>query len=159
MIFVAVGTQKFPFNRLLSQLDILIETGKLQEPVFAQIGHSGYTPKHYEAVPFLDKDAFDEQIAACDLLVTHSGVGSIMAAMKCKKPVVVVPRLAEYGEHVDDHQLEIALAFQQKNFVAVCTQINSLSDVILQAKETAFQTYHSQRDAVLDTIRSYLDTL
>ena len=38
MIFVAVGTQKFPFNRLLKGIDDLMDQGQLEEEVFAQIG-------------------------------------------------------------------------------------------------------------------------
>lgn len=37
MIYVAVGTQKFQFNRLLRNVDDLIESGVISEPVFAQV--------------------------------------------------------------------------------------------------------------------------
>ena len=42
LIFVVLGTQKFQCNRLLKQIDRLVE-----DPVFAQKGHSDYIPQYY----------------------------------------------------------------------------------------------------------------
>ena len=72
MIFVALGTQKFQFNRLLQMIDRLLDEGKIKETVFAQIGNSDYEPKNYKYASFLDKNEFEEQIRNCDVLITHS---------------------------------------------------------------------------------------
>lgn len=42
MILIAVGSQKFPFDRLIKEIDRLVETGVIKEPVFGQIGASTY---------------------------------------------------------------------------------------------------------------------
>lgn len=47
MIFVTVGSQKFQFNRLLKEIDNLIQEGKIQEEVLHKIGASDYKPKNY----------------------------------------------------------------------------------------------------------------
>ena len=59
MIFVTVGSQKFQFNRLLKEIDKLIQNGKIKEDVFAQIGVSDYKPKNYEYVDFMSQDEFN----------------------------------------------------------------------------------------------------
>ena len=159
MIFVALGTQKFPFDRLLRRLDEMLEQGQLTEPVFAQVGHTTYQPTHYSYTDFLSKEEFDAQVAQCDLLITHSGVGSIISGLRSRKPVIVVPRLAQFGEHVDDHQLEIAESFQQQNYVVACLDTQQLPEAIAQARSTQFGVYHSQRQQVLTTIRDFLGTL
>ena len=46
MIFVTLGSQKFQFNRLLIEIDRLIEEKYITDKVFAQIGYSDYKPKH-----------------------------------------------------------------------------------------------------------------
>ena len=46
MIFVTLGSQKFQFNRILMEIDQLIEDKYLTENVFAQTGYSDYEPKH-----------------------------------------------------------------------------------------------------------------
>ena len=104
MIFVTTGSQKFQFNRLLQKIDLLIEEGMIREEVFAQIGVSDYQPKHYEYCRFLDREGFTGKLRECRMVITHGGTGVIIGAVKQGKKVIAVPRLASYGEHVDDHQ-------------------------------------------------------
>ena len=47
MTFVTLGTQNFPFDRLLELVDRLIGDGILHGEVFAQSGCSTYAPKHF----------------------------------------------------------------------------------------------------------------
>lgn len=159
MIFVAVGTQKFQFNRLLSTLDEMIDNGMIKEDVFAQTGHSDYQPQHYAFKDFLNKDEFENYVKQCDLLITHSGVATIIAGLKCNKPVIVVPRLAKFGEHVDDHQVQIAESFSEQNFVMMCSENDDLSETVKQAKEHTFSKYVSQRALMVKTIRDYLGSI
>lgn len=159
MIFVAVGTQKFPFNRLLKGIDDLIEQGHLQDEVFAQVGHSDYVPRNYKYKDFLSQEDFRSSIIGCDVLITHSGVATIIAGMKLEKPVVVVPRFASYGEHVDDHQLQIAESFSTKNLVLMCKDMEDLAQTVTSARTHQFAKYVSQKDQVIHTVRAYLATI
>ena len=159
MIFVAVGTQKFPFDRLLKGIDDLIEQGQLEADVFAQIGHTDYVPKNYQYQNFLSKDDFQSYISNCDLLITHSGVATIIAGMKLEKPVVVVPRFASYGEHVDDHQLQIAESFSDKNLVLMCKDVEELAETVQEARTHVFAKYVSQKEQIVNTLREYLATI
>ena len=159
MIFVAVGTQKFPFDRLLKGIDDLIEQGQLEADVFAQIGHTDYVPKNYQYQNFLSKDDFQSYISNCDLLITHSGVATIITGMKLEKPVVVVPRFASYGEHVDDHQLQIAESFSDKNLVLMCKDVEELAQTIKEARTHVFAKYVSQKERIVNTLREYLATI
>ena len=156
MIFVSVGTQKFPFNRLLEKLDDLVRDGCIEDKIFAQIGLSDYKPQHYEYVDYLGKDDFDENLRQCDLVITHSGVATIVAALKRGKPVLVVPRLARYGEHVDDHQVEIADTFSEQNYVLKYQDGDDFCEMIEQARHHQFAKYISKREAVVQTIRDYM---
>ena len=159
MIFVAVGTQKFPFDRLLKGIDDLIAQGQLEADVFAQIGHTDYVPKNYQYQNFLSKDDFQSYISGCDLLITHSGVATIIAGMKLEKPVVVVPRFASYGEHVDDHQLQIAESFSDKNLVLMCKDVEELAETVQEARTHVFAKYVSQKEQIVNTLREYLATI
>ena len=159
MIFVAVGTQKFPFNRLLKGIDDLIEQGKLEDEVFAQIGHSDYVPRNYQYKEFLSKEDFQAKISSCDVLITHSGVATIIAGMRLEKPVVVVPRFAKFAEHVDDHQLQIAESFSTKNLVLMCKNITKLAQTVQEARTHVFAKYVSQKERIVNTLREYLATI
>ena len=107
-IFLTVGSQKFQFNRLLRQIDLLVQEGRIEKMKYlAQTGYCDYTPKYYRFKQFLDRDAFEENIKEADIVITHGGTGAIINAVKQEKKVIAVPRLARYGEHVDDHQTQI----------------------------------------------------
>lgn len=159
MIFVAVGTQKFQMNRLLKEIDNCIERGDITESVFAQIGNSSYQPKNYKYSTFLCKEDFEKRVKECSLLITHSGVATIIIGLKFGKPVIVVPRLAKYGEHVDDHQLQIADSFQELNFVIKCQDESKLSEAIVEARSHKFDRYISHRDKMTETIEMFIDGL
>lgn len=157
MIFVVLGTQKFQLNRLLKTLDQYVEEGKLREEIIAQIGYSDYLPKRYQYVDFLDKKDFDKTIEKADVVISHSGVGSIITAINANKPVIVYPRLAKYREHVDDHQLEIAHAFAKKKYVLCCDEEDNLLEKIKQSRTFQFEKYVSQREKIVAIISDFLD--
>lgn len=159
MIFVTLGTQKFQFNRLLQIIDQLITDGKIAEPVFAQMGSSDYAPQNFRYASFLDKNEFEEKIKECDVLITHSGVATIIAGLKNEKKVIVVPRLSKYGEHVDDHQVQIAESFSKQNYVIMCTENDNLEDLIVKAKHHEFAKYISQRKQMMETIEDFLEKI
>ena len=159
MIFVAVGTQKFQFNRLLKAVDDLVDQGVLTGEVFAQTGHSDYVPRNYGYQDFLSKDDFQSCINRCELLITHSGVATIIAGLKLRKPVVVVPRFSAHGEHVDDHQLQIAESFADKNLLLMSKNLDDLGAIVKRAGTHEFARYVSQREQVIRTVRDYLKTI
>lgn len=156
MIFVVLGTQKFQCNRLLKKIDELIQSGIIAEEVFAQKGHSDYVPQNYKSTDFLTVEEFAQRISESDLVITHSGVGTILSAVNCRKPVIVFPRLKKYKEHVDNHQMDIAKAFSKKKIVLMCGEDDELSEVIEKSKEFLYETYESQRENMLQIIRRYL---
>lgn len=159
MIFVVLGTQKFQLNRLLQTLDTYVEQGILDgTELYAQTGHSDYKPCHFAYEPLMDKARFDEMIHKADLVIAHSGVGTIITCVNAKRPVIVYPRMKKYGEHVDDHQLDIARAFEKKNYVSCCYEKDSLEEKIKECKTRTFGTYHSQREKIVQLIENFIET-
>jgi len=157
MIFVVLGTQKFQLNRLLQKLDDYVEQGLIKDEVYAQIGNSTYKPRNYSYKEFFDKKEFDETIGKSDVVIAHSGVGTIITAIHAQKPVVVFPRLAKYKEHVDDHQLEIAKAFEMKKYVLCCYEDDDLLEIIDKSRSYDFDEYVSQQKQIIGIIRNFLD--
>lgn len=154
MIVVTLGTQKFQMNRLIEAMDNL--AANIDEEVFVQRGYSTYEPKYCKYENFLDNEKYKEVIENCSVLLTHSGVGSIMTAITSGKPVVVVPRLAEYGEHVDNHQVEIAEAFARKGYVLTCNNIDELADTIEKARTYKMKPYEVKGGKVEDIILNFM---
>lgn len=159
MIFVTVGSQKFQFDRLLKEIDSAIEEKIITEPVFAQIGSSTYIPKHYEYSPFLDNDDFIEKISKSNMIISHGGTGSIINSLNMKKKVIAVARLSKFGEHVDDHQLQIVDKLSINNYIIGVKDVSDLKNAIMKAKNFPFNTYNNQEKSLIKDIDTYLINL
>jgi UDP-N-acetylglucosamine transferase subunit ALG13 len=103
MIFVTAGTQ-LPFDRLIKTIDhIAAEFPNTNFVV--QALHSNYKARNIEVLDFISPADFTKYIDNCDLIVSHAGMGTIISALVKKKPIIVMPRLAKYKEHRNEHQL------------------------------------------------------
>lgn len=159
MIFITLGSQKFQFNRLLKAIDKLIADGKITDEVFAQIGYSDYIPVHFQYKTFLDREEFAEYEEKADIIITHGGTGAIIGAVKKGKKVVAVPRKAIYGEHVDDHQMQLVEQFKELNLICDCEKVEELDEAIEYAKKTEFVRYKSSTEAVVNSIEKYIESI
>lgn len=155
MILVALGTQKFQMARLLKKIEELAMDDS--ETFFVQKGNTEFIPKNCEWKNFVDASEFQELIEKCDMLITHSGVGTIMRGINAGKPIIVVPRLAKFHEHVDDHQVQIADAFAMKRCVLKCEDLERLEDYIKEARSFQFEPYRAPKNKVEDIILEFLD--
>ena len=158
-LFVPLGTQKFPFNRLIKALNALVEKGVFKpEEIVMQSSLYEVEPKftHYELIP---ASQFEELIEKAELVITHSGVNSIISCMKRTKPLVIVPRLKQYGEHVDNHQVEIAQLMKQKFDVIVVEDMKDLEGAIKEAKNHVYKQWVSHNSELVRAIKDIVDKL
>ena len=158
-IFVICGSQKFQFNRLIKALDEQVGKGLIKADIFAQIGGSDYEPSNFKFKHFIDQDTFSENIASADVIITHSGTGSIMQSINNGKKAIVVPRLAEHGEHVDNHQKQIAQAFDESGLVITCYDTDMLYEAVQKTEFFNPAEYKSNTDNVLFEIDSSINSL
>jgi exopolysaccharide biosynthesis glucuronosyltransferase PssE len=134
MIFVTVGTNEARFDRLLRALANL----QLDEELIVQHGHS--SPIEIPGarnVDFLPFDAMTETMRRARVVVTHAGVGSVMVALGNGKRPVVVPRRKEFGEAVDDHQLQLGRRFAEAGLVTFVDAPEDLADALDREQEAA----------------------
>ncbi len=142
-------------NRLIEAVDNLAP--HFDEEFFIQTGNSSYIPKNCNYQDFLDSETYNKMIAQSSVLITHAGVGTIISGITAGKPVIVVPRLVEYGEHVDDHQSQIAEAFSAKKLVLCCTDVAKLGEYIEKAKDYEFSQYELKGGNIEETIIKFID--
>lgn len=114
MIFVTVGTHEQPFDRLLTEIDRLKENGTIQEPVMIQSGFSTYEPRYCEWKKLIPYAEMIKNVKEARIVITHGGPASFMMALQEEKIPIVVPRRAEFDEHVNDHQAEFAAAVAKR---------------------------------------------
>ena len=158
MIFLTVGTL-FNFDRLVLAVDNAIENGLIKDTVFAQISDGKYIPKNMEYVDILEKEEFDQKLIESDALLSHAGMGSITMALSHNKPILVMPRLKKYGEHVNNHQLGTARKFEELGHVLVAVETEELPAKIEVLKTFKPKPRKNQADKVAERIKQYLDSL
>lgn len=156
MIFITTGSQKFQFNRLLKKVDELIADGTIKDKVFAQSGYSDYKPVNYEYKDFMSRDEFANKMGESTIVITHGGTGAIIGAVKKGKKVIAVPRLAKFGEHVDDHQLQLLTQFDEMNIICSCYDIEDLAGYITKIDSMEFNSYKSNTQVIMDDIEQFL---
>ena len=159
MIFVTLGSQKFQFDRLLKEIDRLIKTGRITEEVFAQTGYSNYQPKYFLYKNFLNREEFKKCIEKSSFVITHGGTGAIISSLKIGKKVIAVPRRVEFGEHVDNHQLQLLAQFDELNLVSACYELNDLEDHLIGIGNLEFAAYHSNTEKIVASIDQFLSSI
>ena len=158
MIFVTLGSQKFQFNRMLIEIDKLIENGKITDEVFAQTGASDYKPKNFKYKDFLTQDEFKEYMKNANLVITHAGTGAIVTALKNDKLVIAIPRLAKFGEHVDDHQIQLIDEFKELNFIEPVYEIEQLESALELVKKNTYNKYISNTKTIINDIEKFIES-
>lgn len=133
MIFVTLGTHEQPFDRALD----LVANLAPRDTVLVQ--HGATRPRSdlsgVEWAEYLDWAPLTARMRDADVVITHAGVGSAVTAIRAGKKPVLVPRLARYGEHVDDHQLQLAERLAKFGLAVVCTPEAQVDGLISEARE------------------------
>ncbi len=138
MIFLTLGTQ-LPFDRLVRAVDEWCGA-RGRDDVFGQIadpGDTGYRPQHFDWVAHLPPEDYTTRFASARLIVAHAGMGSIITAMERGKPIVLMPRRADLGEHRNEHQLATARRFADRPGIHVVPDAAALARTLDRLSEQA----------------------
>lgn len=139
MIFITYGTQPHDFK----YMGELANSISQDYQVVAQIGESTNNITRPNTEVFDYTTEFERYIDDCQILITHGGVGSIMGGLNKNKKVIVIPRLAKFGEHVDDHQLEVTTKLAKDNYIYYMQREEDINQVIKKALNFEFDAYES----------------
>lgn len=157
MIFVVLGTHELPFDRLLEEIDQQIRSGNINEQVLVQAGHTKYRSPEMDFIDFTTYDEMTKLYEEASFIITHGGTGSITMGVKMGKKVIAVPRRMKYGEHNDDHQLEIVKQFYQSGHILYWNEPLKLEEVLEQIQDFRPSPYESGKSEILTIIQNFID--
>jgi UDP-N-acetylglucosamine transferase subunit ALG13 len=128
LILCIFGTHPQPFDRAL---DLVIDASGHEELI---VQH-GSTPKRdipsrvrwHELVPFGE---LVELIKTADAVVCHGGVGSLMTVLDQGRRPIAIARRRGFGEHVDDHQLQIVEELGARGYLVPCAEPQDLREAL-----------------------------
>ena len=163
--YITVGTQDKQFIRLLEYAEKLILENVITK-AYIQIGQTKYDFKEeiiknseIEIFKFRSSDDINTIISNVDIVISHSGVGTIMDTIKKKKKIVLVPRLFKNKEHINDHQLEIAEEFQKKEYVLVANNYDELKNILKNKEKYSLKEFNSNSENFVLKLEEYIDNL
>lgn len=140
MILVTVGTQKQSFRRLFDYINEM----NLKEDIVVQKGNIKYRFRQDIMVyDYLSFEEMDYYMKKARVIVTHGGGGTIFKALQLNKKVIVVPRLKKYGEHINNHQIEIANFLSNRKLCLVAYDKKGLEKMITEIDNFIFKKYFS----------------
>jgi UDP-N-acetylglucosamine transferase subunit ALG13 len=137
LIFVTVGNATQRFHRLLKAVDELSGKGFFEsQSVFVQTGHNTDILLQYcDHQPFLALDEFEGRVQNAEIIICHGGCGTLLYAARSGKTPVVMPRRKHYGEHINDHQMQLVNELASQGRVVPAYEPEDLAGAILEARE------------------------
>lgn len=152
-----LGTQNNSFHRLLEEVDRLIEIGRINEDVIVQAGYTKYESDNMKIIDFVSDNEIEKIEQQADLIITHGGVGSIIGSIEKGKKVIAVPRLKQYGEHVNDHQLDIVESFDQLGYIIGIEDVSQLGEALQRVDKFKPKKYIQNTGNIIKIVEDFID--
>ena len=158
MILITLGTQDKKFYRLLEAVQKQIDNKIIKDRVVVQAGcSSDFKSKDMEIFDLISMDDFDKLINECEILITHGGVGSIITGLKNNKKVIAAARLEKYGEHTNDHQIQIIDNFSDSGYILKLDDFDKLGELLQNIEKFKPKQYKSNTKKFIKLVKGYID--
>lgn len=154
MIYVTVGTMFLDFPRLLNAVgQIAVRTG---ERTVVQRGMSATTPANCECFEFKPRDEVLALQRDARVIIAHAGIGSVMDALEARRPLIVVPRLKKFNEHLNDHQVDLAEAVERRGWGRMIVNMDDLSGAVAEPPPVP-ETYRAAKHRLVAAVRDKIE--
>ena len=197
MIFVSLGTQDKPFNRIIDYILKLKEEIKELEDIeiVFQIGQTKLSEEEKNKIEKLNEKTNEEKVSEkinkekiknkeeknitvfnmlkpedmkkyiinSSIVITHAGVGTIMECIENNKDIIVLPRKEENGEHVNNHQEEIAFEMEKKGLLYKVDTYEKMKEIVIEliknSNNKKEKKYISNNEKFNDMLIDYLESI
>lgn len=155
MILVTLGTQDKEFGRLLKEVERLKKENIITDEVIVQAGSSIFASDIMEVFDYKPKEELEQMVKDADIIITHGGVGSILSALDNEKKIIAFPRLKQFKEHVNDHQVQICEKFASEGYI-LSGKITELEKLLEEIKTFTPNKYTSNNQNFNNLIIDYI---
>lgn len=155
-ILIAVGTHPQQFDRLLKECDRLALKFRNAE-FFAQTGFSGFEPENFRHKKMMGLKEFDSLMEKADIVISHGGEGIIGQALQLGKKLIMVPRMAKFGEHTNDHQLELVEAVAKEKKIPAILEIRDLEKELSKALKAGKNSKAMEKTRIIKILEGFVE--
>ena len=132
-VVVTLGSERFSFARAVEGIASSLAADTV---VLWQVGHTPVPADLIGSIhQWVPSDELSRAVSEADVVITHAGVGSILNALRAGVAPVVIPRRATFQEHVDDHQVELALELHERGIVVMAEPTDVGSAIALTKRK------------------------
>jgi UDP-N-acetylglucosamine transferase subunit ALG13 len=128
--------------------------GRIDEEVVMQIGRTKYEPQNARYFDFIGENEFKRHCREARIVVSH-GAMVMMDAIEQRTPVIAVPRLKKYREHIDDHQVYIVQELEKQGKIKAVYDINNLEQLLIEEEIRLPELTKENR--LIEALRSYIN--
>ena len=157
MIFVVLGTQDKPFDRLLKVIDQAVKDGVITDKIVVQAGETDFHSDNMEIRKIIPMNEFNQLIKDSDLVICHAGYGILSSALEAGKKVLSAARLAEYGEHQNNHQCDILDYYEKKSYIMALHDFSKFNETFKSLKDFEPKKYNVSFEKLTDFICDFID--
>ncbi|MFH1970853.1 MAG: glycosyltransferase [Patescibacteria group bacterium] len=170
MIFITLGTTKFPFYRLINNLDKMLLKLNLNEELIIQGSNSNKYKMKYKKCKFYREIPFFKEISLLKnarIVIAHGGLATIFLCLKyCKNIPLIVPRNSKFKEHVNNHQITFAKYLQKQgkieNVFYSNSQLSKIESYIINPKKNKHRgkfSYSNSQKQLINKLTEYSESL
>ena len=107
------------------------------EELVIQCGQASFRPARATWDHQLSFEDLVDHVRRARVVVCHAGVGSVLIALEHGRRPVVVTRLKEHGEAVDDHQVPFARRLAAGGYVRLVDDLGGLAEELARPEGQA----------------------
>lgn len=152
--FITLGNANQSFTRLLDccvHIQHLLPT-----PIVVQHGKTIFSNPQFECHEYLSPDLFMHIMRASKVVIAHAGAGSIIHSIRLGKKPIIMPRLKENSEHINNHQLELAKQLTHDGYVYLASNLVEMTSSIKKALDESPKNITNQNQKIYDYIDASL---
>lgn len=159
-ILITVGASEYGLDRLLRIIDELCDEKILDGThIIAQKGASKYVSRNFQSFELIAREKFQTYMERADLIIAHAGTGSVIPPLKMRKKIIVFPRRECFGEHLDDHQLELSDVFTSAGYTLCATDKQTMIECLNKVPAFCPQTFKTNKENMNQLIIDYIEQL
>jgi UDP-N-acetylglucosamine transferase subunit ALG13 len=155
--FVTVGNAKQPFDRIFRMVESVLDA--LPRPVTLQMGSSMINIQGVESYKVLASVHFKRLIKDTSVVIMHAGAGTLIHALRDGQKPIVIPRRMKYGEHIDDHQIQLAKEFSNQNRIYLVENENDMRQALGLLSVQSFEGKYQDGVPMVDKLVKLLENI
>ena len=103
---------------------------------------------------------FQQRLNSASFVVAHAGMGTILSALMCEKPLLVMPRRGDLLETRNDHQIATAKHLAAAGHLTAAFSEDELTDRLdrLETLTSAARISQFASPALIHTLRTFFAT-